>query len=370
MPVIGFREFAPLRMRAVLPTPPTAAKLPGLSANHLYRVLNLIWTLLFLLSPLLIQAEEAKHKPDYTTIVVFGDSLSDTGNVAHLTEDKYGFRIPGPDADYTDGRFTDGADTSPSTNKYFGVWVEQLAASFPSKPKIKNSLDGGTDYAYGFAKTGSGTGVFTFGPSDSLSVDVNNIGKQITTYLRTHPKIDDKTLFVIWGGANDVLDATSEDDVIDAGFNETWNIQRLIDAGATQFIVPNLPPLGLVPRLNGSPTTSVPATEASALYNEVLDGGLDLLRDLNYRRHVHLTSLDVFTLFDDIVAAPSKYSLDDVTTSSQGTPVDPDTYLFWDGLHPTTHGHNILAVTADKVLADSDAHCFYESAQENGAPKP
>jgi phospholipase/lecithinase/hemolysin len=220
-------------------TPP----LTGSSVNHLYRVLNLLSALLFVLSPVLMLAQNTQKELDYKTIVVFGDSLSDTGNVARLTEEKYGFRIPGPDADYTDGRFTDGADTEPPAEKYFGVWIEQLARSFPSKPRIADSLDGGTDYAYGFAKTGSGTEVFTFGPSDSLSVDVSNIGQQITTYLETHPKIDDQTLFVVWGGANDVLDATSEEDVINAAISQTWNIQRIIDAGATQFIVPNLPPL-------------------------------------------------------------------------------------------------------------------------------
>src|SRR5580704_19141911 len=80
------------------------------------------------------------HAQDYTSIVVFGDSLSDTGNVAHLTQDKYGVRIPGPVADYTDGRFTDGDDTLPVAQKYFGVWIEQLAATLPSKPEIKDSL--------------------------------------------------------------------------------------------------------------------------------------------------------------------------------------------------------------------------------------
>jgi outer membrane lipase/esterase len=256
-------------------TPP----LTGSSVNHLYRVLNLLSALLFVLSPVLMLAQNTQKELDYKTIVVFGDSLSDTGNVARLTEEKYGFRIPGPDADYIDGRFTDGADTEPPAEKYFGVWIEQLARSFPSKPRIADSLDGGTDYAYGFAKTGSGTEVFTFGPSDSLSVDVSNIGQQITTYLETHPKIDDQTLFVVWGGANDVLDATSEEDVINDAISQTWNIQRIIDDGATQFIVPNLPPLGLIPRLNGSPTTSVPATKASQIYNEVLQSGLDLLRE-------------------------------------------------------------------------------------------
>jgi outer membrane lipase/esterase len=292
------------------------------------------------------------HAQQYTSIVVFGDSLSDTGNVAHLTEAKYGVRIPGPVADYTDGRFTDGADTVPAAQNYFGVWIEQLAATLPSKPEIKDSLDGGTDYAYGFATTGSGTGVFTFGPSDSLSVNVNNIGQQITDYFATHPKINDKTLFVVWGGAIDVLNATSSNDVIKAAINQANNIQRLIEAGATQFIVPNLPPLGLVPRLNGSSTTSIPATQASVLYNDVLATGLDILRDFNPHRRLELVQLDVFALFNRIVASPAKYSLVDITTSSQGIPtIDPDTYLFWDDLHPTTRGHNILAVTAARVIA-------------------
>ena len=179
--------------------------------------------------------------------------------------------------------------------------------------------------------------------------------QQITDYLKTHPRITDKTLFVVWGGANDILNATSEDDIIDAGINQTLNIQRLIDAGATQFIIPNLPPLGSVPRLNGSPTTSVPATQAAALYNEVLAGGIDLLHDFYRHRHLQLAQLDVYSLFNKIIAASAKYSLANVTESSQGEAVDPDTYLFWDGLHPTTHGHNILAVTAGKILADSHA---------------
>jgi phospholipase/lecithinase/hemolysin len=291
------------------------------------------------------------HAQEYTSIVVFGDSLSDTGNVAHLTEAKYGVRIPGPEADYTDGRFTDGADTVPAAQNYFGVWIEQFAAMLPSKPIIKNSLDGGTDYAYGFATTGSGTGAFTFGPSDSLSVNVNNIGQQITDYLATSPRINDKTLFVVWGGAIDVLNANSPDDVIKAAFNQAINIQLLIDAGATQFVVPNLPPLGSVPRLNGSPTTSIPATKESVLFNQVLNVGLDIVHDFNRGRHLNLVRLDVFALFNQIIASPSKYSLVDVTTSSQGIlTIDPDTFLFWDDLHPTTRGHNILALTAAKVI--------------------
>ncbi|MGB6690301.1 MAG: SGNH/GDSL hydrolase family protein [Terracidiphilus sp.] len=329
-----------------------STKSTGRSARRrLHLALCVLAALLLAVSSSSINAQGAKHALDYTSIVIFGDSLSDTGNLAYLSEAKYGVRIPGPAADYTDGRFTDGADTLPAAENYFGVWVEQLAAMLPAKPEIKDSLDGGTDYAYGFATTGSGTGLFTFGPSDSLSVNVENIGQQITDYLATHPKINDKTLFVVWGGAIDVLYATSEEDVVDAGIDQTLNIQRLIDAGATQFIVPNLPPLGSVPLLSGSPATSVPATEESVLYNDVLGEGIAFLRDFNHRKHVRLSRLDVFALFNQIIASPSKFSLANVTASSQGTAVDPDTYLFWDDLHPTTHGHNILAVTAAGVLA-------------------
>jgi phospholipase/lecithinase/hemolysin len=348
-----FNEPVPVVTKSAMPQPlscPQPAALP----SHRRRIAAcLLSALLLTFSAAASHAQDARRvpDPDYTSIVVFGDSLSDTGNVADLTLTKYGVEIPGPYADYTAGRFTDGADTQPAAQNYFGVWVEQLADSFPSKPPVVNSLDGGTDYAYGFATTGSGTGVFTFGPSDSLFVNVDNVGQQITDYLATKPKITSKTLFVVWGGAIDVLYATTEDEVINAGINQTLNIQRLIDAGATQFLIPNLPPLGSVPRLNGSPTTSIPATQASALYNQVLSGGVDLLRFFDFEKHPQLSELDVFSLFKKIVASPSTYSLVNVTMSSQGMAVDPDTYLFWDDLHPTTRGHNILAVTAAEVLA-------------------
>ncbi|HEY6446824.1 MAG TPA: SGNH/GDSL hydrolase family protein [Acidobacteriaceae bacterium] len=355
-----FALTASPRPEPLLPTQPAA---PPSRRRRL--TFCLVSTLLLTFTAAVSHAQRAHHPPDYTSIVVFGDSLSDTGNVGHLTLAKYGVEIPGPDADYTAGRFTDGADTLPPAEKYFGVWVEQLAASFPSKPPVVDSLDGGTDYAYGFATTGSGTGVFTFGPSDELSVNVDNVGQQITDYLATKPHITDKTLFVVWGGAIDVLYATSQDQVIDAGIDQILNIQRLVDAGATQFLIPNLPPLGSVPRLNGSPTTSVPATAASALYNDVLSGGVALLRFLDPEKHPQFSELDVFSLFNQIVASPAKYSLVNVTMSSQGEPVDPDTYLFWDDLHPTTRGHNILAVTAAGVLTKGGARDGFATVRDS-----
>jgi phospholipase/lecithinase/hemolysin len=347
------------------PDPPSATQPATPSAHRRRLAICLVPALLLTFTAAVSHAQRAKHTPDYTSIVVFGDSLSDSGNVAHLTATKYGVEIPGPYADYTAGRFTDGADTLPPAENYFGVWVEQLAATFPSKPAVVDSLDGGTDYAYGFATTGSGTGLFTFGPSDSLYVNVDNVGQQITDYLATKPKITDKTLFVVWGGAIDVLYATTENQVIDAGIDQILNIQRLVDAGATQFIIPNLPPLGSVPRLNGSPATAVPATQASAVYNDVLGGGVALLRFLDFDKHPQLSELDVFSLFNKILRSPSSYSLVNVTMSSQGMPVDPDTWLFWDDLHPTTRGHNILAVAAAGILAKGKSRDGFATVRDS-----
>ena len=307
--------------------------------------LSCVPTLLFAFSATLAPAQQ------YTSIVVFGDSLSDTGNDADLTQKAYGFRVPGVVADYTDGRFTDGKDTVPAARNYLGVWVEQLAALLPAKPAVKASLDGGTNYAYGFAKNGSGTGEFSFGTSPTYSVEVSNVGLQITTYLATHPRITSSTLFVVWGGANDVLEATSLETVADAALEDALNIQRLVNAGATQFLIPNLPPLGAIPRLNGSTATSVPANEATVLYNDTLAASLDLLPIVNFFRPLHIARLDVFHLFESVLAAPSTFSFANVTAMAQGNYlVNPDTYLFWDDLHPTTHGHNLLALDALKQV--------------------
>lgn len=316
---------------------------PRLSV-HLSRVLT-IFSIIALAT-----ASAVAQVRDYTRIVVFGDSLSDTGNVAHLTEVKYGVRVPGPVVDYTDGRFTDGYDTIPAAQNYFGVWLEQVSASIPSHPEVKNSLNGGSNYAYGFALTGSGTSTLQLG-GGQITVDVENMGRQITDYLATHPKINSKTLFVIWGGANDVLQATSATDVANAAIQETIDIQRLIGAGATQILVLNLPPLGLTPRLNGSLTTSMTANAAAALYNSWLATGVAVLNDFYRWRHVAFYQVNVYGMFAQIVANPSAFSLDNVSAPALGNfAVNPDTYLFWDDLHPTTRGHNLVAGAALKAL--------------------
>ncbi len=94
------------------------------------RLLQVFPALLLLLAAVAAQAQQ------YTKIVVFGDSLSDTGNDLPLFIAEAGLPIPSPAFDYTLGRFTDGSDTFPPAINYLGVWIEQLAAALPSHPAV------------------------------------------------------------------------------------------------------------------------------------------------------------------------------------------------------------------------------------------
>jgi phospholipase/lecithinase/hemolysin len=305
---------------------------------------------LALLSPALAAAQTQ----NYTSIVVFGDSLSDTGNDATLSYLKYGVPLPSPDAvgllgptsDYTFGRFTDGPDSTPASTEYFGVWVEQLADLLPSHPVVKNSLSGGADYAYGDALAANGPSIAAIGP---YAITIQNVGLQISTYLATHPSISKHTLFVVWGGANDLLTATTPEQVIQAALDETSNVEKLVDAGASQIIVPNLPPLGKTPALLGTPQAAT-ANQATVLFNDTLSLGLDLVELAHFFDQPKLFRLDVYSLFNQIDAHPATYGITNMSSPAQEQPVNPDTYLFWDTLHPTTKGHYLLAEDALQLV--------------------
>ena len=130
--------------------------------------------------------------------------------------------------------------------------------------------------------------------------------------------------------------------------------------------MPNLPPLGLIPRLNGNAAASAAATAASAYYNIVLSNGIQSLRNSYTGKRLQIVQVDIFGLFNQIVATPSNFSLANVTDSSQGvSSLDPDTYLFWDDLHPSTHGHYIVAFNAAAMLARSN--CQNASSEGKGS---
>ena len=64
------------------------------------------------------------------------------------------------------------------------------------------------------------------------------MGKQIADYLASHTP-DANTLYILWGGGNDLFDDHSAQSVIDTANRVGVLIQRLANAGARNFLVPN-----------------------------------------------------------------------------------------------------------------------------------
>jgi len=248
-------------------------------------------------------------------LVVFGDSLCDVGN-SYQAEP------------YSNGRYSNGP-----------IWVSRFSQLVGLTEPPTRSSDGGTNYAYGGAETGSG----------SSWKDTPNIGEQIHTYLDVDKRTpSNTTLVILWGGANDIFEALFDEEKASAAatsavVNLGAHIETLADAGATQFLVPDLPPLGSTPM-------GIQFSGLVGFWNPLcVDFNTALAAELNRLRStrpVMIEGFDTHGVFMDAIADPSAYGLTNVkdramTAAAQGK--DINGYLFWDDVHPTTYGHRILA---------------------------
>ena len=255
-------------------------------------------------------------------LVVFGDSLSDNGNAAIAL----GGTLPG---NYAPNAFTNGPNTNPATSGPFGLWIDQFAVKMGlpgPQPFLANPV-ANTNYAVGGADTGS--------------TNPQDISNQLAAFASAHPLgAPSNALYAIWGGANDVLDGRNPKTAAD---NLYANILALSGAGAKYFLWLDLPPLGEVPQALAAdkivPGTSAAFNAASAAFN------LEWATDLAQLRSqgVYVIGVDINTLFNQIIANPAPFGLTDVTDPAQGLPVNPNTFLFWDGKHPTTAGDALIA---------------------------
>jgi lysophospholipase L1-like esterase len=220
-----------------------------------------------------------------------------------------------------------------------------------------NSLDGGTDHAFGGATTASGTSdrtvinnPFPFGGGD-FTLTVDNLGKQVDDYLASNTP-DPDALYIIWGGGNDLFDDDSSSHVTETASNVAGLVEQLAEAGARNFLVPNVPPLGLVPLYKDDATTATALNAASGEYrsefNTNLDGAITTLAGEGIT--ITLYRLDIYGLFYRLATNPEDYGFTNISDSAQGESVDPDEYLFWDDIHPTTAGHYQIAVAANALL--------------------
>jgi len=244
------------------------------------------------------------------------------------------------------------------------MWIEDLATALGLQ--ITPSLAGGTNFAFGGAKT-------DFDLHDLFQRDagivIPSLRTQVTAYRATllDPTLTDPTrtrpapadaLYVVWGGANDLREvvqegthgATPAQIASDVVGNITDIIRTLQGLGAIYFLVPNLPDLGLTPQ---PVALDLPAmqlgTALSTEFNRALEPAL---QQLETAFPVQIARLDIATHFQEVTANPSQFGVTNVTDACfSGDPftpgavcANPDGYIFWDAIgHATAVAQALIA---------------------------
>lgn len=296
-------------------------------------------------------AATVAHALPFSNLVVFGDSLADSGNNAIVFDTAIAppGTPPGTLRTSTPIPANSFISTFPyATNRYSNgpVWVEKFAASLGLSAKA--SLLGGTNFAFGGARTGPATGSFPFSLTDQVGMFLGASGGVAPG----------SALYVVAGGGNDARDAAElaagggDPTAMINGYatNIATILSQLSGAGARDILLVNVPNIGLTPAAQAlGPLAAAGASAISAGMNAALDSVLAALLP-SLRAHVKL--FDFYTTFTNVVAHPGDFGLTDVTTScaaSAACIANPDTTLFWDGIHPTETGHNLIASAAFAV---------------------
>lgn len=277
-------------------------------------------------------------------IVVFGDSLSDTGNLYEYMKHQLPLSPP-----YYEGRFSNGQ-----------VWVEYLTKSYFPRNSARHLLN----YAIG------GAGVSEAADDDVLFTFKN----ELDSYFLSHKnKADPRDLYIVWIGSNNYLampenqDASTKDVIqgIEHG------LERLAKAGAKHLLVVNLPSLGRIP-LAQSDELQKRLNEFALSHNQALAERLDQLKARYPKTNFLL--FDVHQIIEDIVASPLEYGFHNIDqTCYESLMSEPEFspqlalrlatrlqlkqnddgcngFLFFDPLHPTTVAHKLLAEKARAFL--------------------
>jgi outer membrane lipase/esterase len=275
----------------------------------------------------------------YSNIFIFGDSFSDSGNnAAVLTPNVTPVPISGnsfiPTYPYTSGHYTNNQ-----------IWAQTLGSSMGLN--VNPSLLGGTDYAFGGARTGPLS-------SNPLSPYPPSLETQTAIFLVQHANAaPTDALYVVAGGGNDARDALSAIEgcsgnascingiVSSTATTYATNIETIVTelelVGARNIVVWDTPDLGKAPAIMGlgAPESALGSSVASTM-------NLALLNALVGDKNIKL--FDLYGLVDSWTANPGNFGLTNVTDAcAQLVACDPSKYLFWDGIHPTSAGHQLIS---------------------------
>jgi phospholipase/lecithinase/hemolysin len=305
------------------------------------------------LSLMLAAPGSAAGDTPFGQIVVFGTSLSDPGNAFALGAEK---NVP-PDY-FVDTFLVPGAPYARGGHHFSNgeTWIEQLGRSaglsHDVNPAFRGSSNTATNFAVGGARARDVAGNF------SLSM-------QVSAFLEQSSGVaSPDALYVIEMGGNDVRDALFEGPaVLNAALQSiAGNIQILYFAGARRFLIWNAPNVGLTPAIRlldtVYPGAALGATLLTQGFNDGLNGVGGVVSQLSAGLPgIQIVPFDAYEMLTTIVASPGAFGLTNVTMAciTPGVPPfacrNPDSYLFWDGIHPTRAVHEILAEHAADVLA-------------------
>ena len=258
-------------------------------------------------------------------VVVFGDSLSDTGNLYAAT----GGGVP-PDPPYWQGRASNGP-----------LWSELLAADLGAA-LTNNAINGATTGTYNVWDDDPiwGIGQYPGAPYGGLQ-------DQVADYLSG--AVDPGALHFIWAGSNNFTSIPADPVLaVQTAVTEILTAAGALKAaGVSDLWVINVPDFGLSPRLIDA-GLSAQGTLLTDGFNAALQAGL---------AQVGLGDLplfDVAGLLREVVSDPAAYGFTNVTEAcfDKDDPaascflnpsLNPDEYLFWDDIHPSRATHAILA---------------------------
>ena len=289
---------------------------------------------------LLVGASMAAEAGPYSAEYVFGDSLSDNGNLAEI----YQTNFPNPPS-YHDS-FTNGPVAAQLLATRLGVsynpslWVTGF--------KDVYGLFGGAAYAGGtnYAVAGATSAAQAVGGPASI-----NLPFQVGAFgAHTNNAADPNALYVIDIGGNDVRNAARQNTgiaAITAGVQaELAAIQSLSAIGARNFFVVNVPNVGVIPEFTqDNPSLAGAATTYSQQYDFMLNAGLGQLASSG----IHITTFDLYGFNTNLLANPAAYGLTNTTDRCYtATPFSAATtaqcglnganinaFAYWDSIHPT-----------------------------------
>lgn len=279
----------------------------------------------------------------YDQIVIFGDSLSDTGNLFNILQGQF------PPPPYFQGRFSNGP-----------IWVDQFVPKLGLHPNqvLNFSVGGATTGEGNIASLLAGTNLPTL-PGLLTEID------QYRTGLGQH-SANPNALHVVFAGGNDFLALPPDllqgvaagnlqsfiglfGAVLQSVKNVATAITELADLGATTIAVANLPNLGRTPFFIQQGVREIAAAFTIG-FNVVLE---QTLIQLERSLHIDIAQVDLYSLGEAIAQRPQEFGFTDLTNPliQQVNPAHPEGFFYWDGLHPTTQGHRLIAGEFERALS-------------------